>query len=309
MTPGAFGLLIGLSALFAAPVLAERMRRPLDKRLRGMAPGRFADLAAGFTHFAWHGPEEGPPMVLVHGLTTPSYVWDGLLPHLIGLGFRCLTYDLHGRGFSARPPGAQTRAFFLRQLDGLLAHERITGPVVLVGYSMGACIVTAFAAAHPGRVARLVLLAPAGLGHDLGRAAAFTTRVPVLGDWLMLGPGGWLMRRSLARQVGLPTSVPGIAARQMAETRRRGFLPAVLSSQRGMLAEDMGPDHRRVAAAGVPVLAVWGRDDTVIPLSAMERLAAANPAARQVVVDGAGHGLPHTHPGEVAAALRVALEG
>ena len=244
-------------------------------------------------------------MVLVHGLTTPSYVWDGLLPHLTGLGFRCLTYDLHGRGFSARPPGNQTRAFFLRQLDELLAHECIEGPVTLVGYSMGASIVTAFAADHPDRVARLVLLAPAGLGHDLGRAAAFATHVPVLGDWLMLGPGGWMMRRSLAAQAGVPTSVPGIATRQMDETRRRGFLPAVLSSQRHMLAEDREADHRAVAAAGVPVLAVWGRIDTVIPLAAMDRLAAVNPAARQVVVEGAGHGLPHTHPGEVAGAMRA----
>jgi pimeloyl-ACP methyl ester carboxylesterase len=101
----------------------------------------------------------------------------------------------------------------------------------------------------------------------------------------------------------VPTSVPGIATRQMDETRRRGFLPAVLSSQRHMLAEDREADHRAVAAAGVPVLAVWGRVDTVIPLAAMDRLHAANPDARQVVVEGAGHGLPHTHPGEVAGAI------
>jgi pimeloyl-ACP methyl ester carboxylesterase len=70
-----------------------------------------------------------------------------------------------------------------------------------------------------------------------------------------------------------------------------------------MLAADQGELHRRIAAAGLPVAAVWGEADTVIPLSAKERLAALNPAARQVVVPGATHGLPHTHPEAVAALM------
>ncbi|MCX7646332.1 MAG: alpha/beta hydrolase [Rhodobacteraceae bacterium] len=292
--------LAAAAGLVALPFAAETLRRPAHRR-RGAAPGRFADLPSGWTHYRWWGAAEGPVAVLIHGLTTPSFVWEGLAPLLAAKGWRCLAYDLHGRGFSAAVPGRQDADFFLRQLRGLLDHQGLGGPVTLVGYSMGGAIATAFAARHPDRVARLVLVAPAGLGHRLSRLERLVERTPLLGDWLMLVFGGINLRANLRRLLGARSSVPDIAARQIAETRARGFLPAVLSSQRHMLAADQSGPHRRIAAAGLPVAAVWGDADAVIPLEAKERLAALNPAARQVVVAGATHGLPHTHPEAVAA--------
>ncbi|MND03033.1 Alpha/beta hydrolase family protein [compost metagenome] len=53
----------------------------------------------------------------------------------------------------------------------------------------------------------------------------------------------------------------------------------------------------------MPVLAVWGAEDRVIPLAALGELTRINRDTRQVTVAGAGHGLPHTHPREVAAAM------
>lgn len=305
-----------VGALAAAPFVAEALRRPALAR-RDEAPGRFADLPGGLTHFRWweprdapgdapgDGPGDAPVAVMIHGLTTPAFVWEGVAPRLTARGWRCLSYDLYGRGFSAAPRGRQDAAFFLRQLSALLDHEGLRGPVVLVGYSMGGAIAAAFAARHPDRVLRLVLVAPAGLGHCLSPLERFVERTPLLGDWLMLGFGGANLRRALGRVVGRvvggPSSVPDIAARQRAETRMRGFLPAVLSSQRHMLAEDRSPDLAAVAAAGLPVAAVWGDADPVIPLAAKDRLAALVPQARQAVVAGATHGLPHTHPDAVAA--------
>jgi|APFEC2959095136_1045048.scaffolds.fasta_scaffold00103_46 pimeloyl-ACP methyl ester carboxylesterase len=294
--------LAAAAALAALPFAAEALRIPADRR-RGAAPGRFADLPSGWTHFRWSGPDEGPVAVLIHGLTTPSFVWEGLTPLLAAKGWRCLSYDLYGRGFSAAVPGRQDADFFLRQLGELLDHQGLRGPVTLVGYSMGGAIAAAFAARHPGRVERLVLVAPAGLGHRLSRLERLVERTPLLGDWLMLVFGGMNLRANLRRLLGARSSVPDIARRQIAETRARGFLPAVLSSQRHMLAADQSDLHRRIAAAGLPVAAVWGDADAVIPLSAKDRLAALNPAARQVVVAGATHGLPHTHPEAVAALL------
>ena len=302
----ALTLALVLAALAAAPFAAEALRTPAHRRRAG-APGRFANLPSGWTHFRWWGEREGTAdgrvAVLIHGLTTPSFVWEGLAPMLVARGWRCLAYDLYGRGHSQAVPGRQDAAFFLRQLEELLDHEALTGPVVIVGYSMGGAIATAFAARHPGRVARLVLVAPAGLGHRLSPLERLGERTPILGDWLMRVFGGINLRRHLGRLTGARSTVPDIARRQIAETRARGFLPAVLSSQRHMLAGDQEGLHRALAAAGVSVAAVWGDADTVIPLAARDRLAALNPAARQVVVAGATHGLPHTHPEAVAELL------
>jgi pimeloyl-ACP methyl ester carboxylesterase len=295
------GLLL-LAAVAAVPFAAEALRPPSYRR-RAEAPGRLANLPSGWTHFRWWGPSDGRVAVLIHGLTTPSFVWEGLAPLLAARGWRCLAYDLYGRGHSQAVPGRQDADFFLGQLDELLEHEALGGPVTLVGYSMGGAIAAAFAARNPGRVARLVLVAPAGLGHRLSLLERLVERTPVFGDWLMLSFGGMNLRRALGRLMGARSTVPDIAARQIAETKARGFLPAVLSSQRNILAADQSAQHRALAAAGVPVAAVWGGADAVIPLSARDRLAVLNPAAHQTVVADATHGLPHTHPETVAALL------
>lgn len=291
-----------LAALIAAPFAAEALRQPTHRR-RTEAPGRFANLPMGWTHFRWWGPGEGPVAVLIHGLTTPSFVWEALAADLAGKGWRVLAYDLFGRGYSEAVPGAQDHAFFLRQLGELLDHEALDGRLTFVGYSMGGAIATAFAARHPDRVQSLVLVAPAGLGHDLGLTERFVQHVPLLGDWLMRLFGGRHFRTELRALAGSRTEVPGLHERQMEETRVRGFLPAVLSSQRHMLSEDRGEDHRAVASAGIPVTAIWAGADVIIPIAAKDRLAALNPSARQVVIEGATHGLPHTHPQAVAAEL------
>ena len=115
--------------------------------------------------------------------------------------------------------------------------------------------------------------------------------------------GGWALRRDLGRDPHIATLIPDLAARQMAETRIRGFLPALLSSRRHCLSADASGTHREIRLAGTPVLAIWGADDRVIPLTAMGRLAACNPEAHHVQIAGAGHGFPQTHPREVAEAL------
>jgi pimeloyl-ACP methyl ester carboxylesterase len=300
------GLLLAL--ILAAPFLAEALRRPAHTR-RAEAPGRFADLPSGWTHFRWTGPEDGPVAILIHGLTTPSFVWDGLTPLLSATGWRCLSYDLYGRGYSEAAPGRQDSAFFLRQLEDLLDHEGLRAPVTLVGYSMGGAIAAAFAARHPARVAGLVLVAPAGLGHQLRPLELFVQQTPLLGDWLMRLFGGRSLRTGLRALAGSPSTVPGIFERQIRETFARGFLPAVLSSQRHMLGEDRSEDLSTVAQVGLPMAAIWGDADAVIPISAKDRLEALVPGARQEVVAGATHGLPHTHPERVAALLKVGRPG
>lgn len=293
--------LISLIAILALPFIAEALRRPPR---RDDAPGRFADLPQGATHYRWSGPGKGPVAVCVHGLSTPSYVFAATERSLSGLGYRVLTYDLYGRGFSARPRGPQTSAFFIRQLRALLSDQGVKAPVILVGYSMGGAIATAFAASEPTRVSHLVLIAPSGLlpVYDDWRGRFWT--LPAIGDWATGVFGGMALRRELVEHRTNGTVIPDLEDRQAAETRRRGYLPALLSSRRHMLREPRDSDHRTLGRAGLPVLAIWGTDDPVIPLKAMSRLAELNPDAHHAQVPGAGHVLLQTHPANVTAALK-----
>ena len=300
-------VLVILGAIAIWPFAREAMRQPMDDAARQDAPSDFAELSQGITHFRWIGPVRGPVAVCVHGLTTPSMVWDAVAKGLALMGFRVLVYDLYGRGYSDRAPGLQDQDFFIRQLEDLLASQGITEDVTLLGYSMGGAIVSAFAARHPERVLRVILLAPAGMGHDLGKLARFTRDTPILGDWLMLlrYPGAH-MKGTEAERV-LPSEVEGIVDYQQAELSKRGFVPAVLSSLRGILPRPLEKEHRAISREGIPVLAIWGRNDAVIPIRAMGQLTQWNRVARHEVIEGAGHGLTYTHAAAVLRAIEAGI--
>ena len=299
--------MIGLVAVFllaALPFAVEWSRVPVRRRRAGRVPGEIVALPGGATHVIRDGPDDGsddgPVAVLVHGLTTPSCVWAGIAPLLVQAGYRVIRYDLFGRGLSDRPFGRQDTGFFLAQLDALLRREKVAAPYVLVGYSMGGAIAAAKAAEAPGDVAALVLIAPTGLADAV---MPRILRVPVLGDWMMWVFGGPLLRRRMRSDPGEASVIPDLPRREAAETRTRGYLRSVLSSIRRAVSRDMSREHRAVARAGVPVLAIWAGRDRSVPLSSAGRLAELNGEARHHQIDDAGHGLPHTRPGEVAAAI------
>lgn len=293
-------LLVGLAL---APILAELLRTPMTPAKMALAPGEIAHLPMGATHFRWSGAQDGPVIVCIHGLSTPSYVFAATERSLAALGFRVLCYDLYGRGFSARVRGNQHAAFFTRQLRSLLKHQDVVGQISLLGFSMGGQIAAAFAAEEDERVDAVILVAPSGLkiADTTGQSTVWTA--PFIGGWMTRIFGGIALRRELIEHRSIATVIPDLEDRQASETRMRGFLPAVLSSRRHLLSRSAQQDHKRIRQDETPVLAIWGTDDPVIPLSAMGQLALANPDAQHVQIAGAGHNLLQTHPTEVARAL------
>ena len=298
-------VIVILVGLVAIPLTVEAMRTAMTEERREKGPGKLALLSQGTTHYTWLGPERGPIAVCIHGLTTPSFVWRGLARGLALMGFRVLVYDLYGRGYSETVMGRQDAAFFLTQFDDLLTHENVTEPVTLLGYSMGGAIAAHVTAAQPERVNQLILLAPAGMQELVTGHLKWARDLPVIGDWLFLAVYPFMLRKGIAAEAGQPSSVENITELQRAETDRRGYFPSVLSSLRGVLRHTAEAEHAAIAAAGVPVLAVWGETDEIIPLSSSDVLADWNPEAQQVVIPGAGHGLTYSHTDAVLEAIRA----
>lgn len=282
------------------PMIARAKRLPMDDKARADAPGQFADLSFGKTHYQWHGSNTGDIVVLVHGLSAPSFVFAALIPFLTSAGFRVLTYDLYGRGWSDRPRDRQSGAFFARQLTELLDHQNVRRPVTLLGYSMGGAIVASFAVLHPDRVRNLILLASAGFAHQTGGMVGFIRHTPLLGDWLMAVLGGARLRVWAKREVSRNQHIPDIADRMAQETRYRGYTRSILSSLRNLLARPFDGLHQALAAKAIPTLAIWGGMDETIPIASADRLTAANPAVKTVILDRADHALAYTMPRQVA---------
>ena len=101
----------------------------------------------------------GPPLYMVHGIGSRRETWDGLLPELED-HFTCVRYDLRGHGASPIPPVPYTLDDLVDDLEALrqrLGHHRIH----VIGHSLGGQIGPAYALAHPGHTASVVLLSTA----------------------------------------------------------------------------------------------------------------------------------------------------
>ncbi len=298
--------IIGLCAaallLALARLILNPERQALDDRARWTAPGRFAALSDGFTHYQLTGPAEGPPIVLIHGFSVPSFIWDGTFEALGEAGFRVLRYDLYGRGFSDRPKTAYGMALYIRQLSGLLDAAGVQGKVGLVGLSMGGGIAAAFAAAYPGRISRIVLMDPAP-----SSAPPLTARIlglPLLGDYLVGTLGRFILPAGQSSDFFDPSAMPaGYLERYRVQMRYRGFSRAIASSVRHIFDAGYMERYAALEKTGLPILLVWGRQDRTAPFADSQRLLGLMPGAVFLPVDRAAH-LPHIErPDEVIPAL------
>jgi pimeloyl-ACP methyl ester carboxylesterase len=104
----------------------------------------------------WPGPTKGPAVVCIHGLTANHTCWASVAD-VLSPAHRLIAYDLRGRGESDKPERGYSLALHGEDLLGLLDHFGLRR-AVLVGHSLGAHIAVRFAASHPERVAKLVLV-------------------------------------------------------------------------------------------------------------------------------------------------------
>ncbi len=132
------------AALFcAAPLAAHAAALPPD-------PPRAESFDVGMLHVDRYG--SGDPIVLVPGLASGAWTWNGLIPHLAA---KHSVYAVTIAGFAGRPAsGAATFAAFENDLTTLLDQRHIKP--VLVGHSIGGTLAIDYAETHPDRVRAVV---------------------------------------------------------------------------------------------------------------------------------------------------------
>ena len=100
-------------------------------------------------------------MVFVHGFGGNATQWRNQLKQFSD-DSRVVALDLRGHGLSDKPHGQYTIAEHLADIDAALRVLEVQEKFVLLGHSFGGAIVAEYAAAHPERVEKLVLIATAG---------------------------------------------------------------------------------------------------------------------------------------------------
>jgi pyruvate dehydrogenase E2 component (dihydrolipoamide acetyltransferase) len=242
------------------------------------------------------GSGDGVPVLLLHGFGADLNSWMFNQPAWCE-GRRTLALELPGHGLSSKDVGAADVAHFTDVIEAALAELEVERAHV-VGHSMGGALAVSLAARRPEAVATLSLLAPAGLGPEINayfidafvRAARRREAVEAL-QLLVHDPS--LINRAMVEDFLRYKRLDGVA--QALETIARAWFP------QGRQAVSLAAVLPTLA---MPVQAIWGRDDRIIPVAHAEAVA---PPARVYVLDGAGH-LPHMEKaGEVNRLIRTMI--
>ncbi|MFM7087363.1 MAG: alpha/beta fold hydrolase [Cyanobium sp.] len=237
---------------------------------------------------------QGPPLLLLHGFDSSHQEFRRLAP-LLAADHRLYIPDLYGFGFCPRPQqGDYSPAGVLRHLEALLqaiAAREGDRPLGLIGASMGGSVAVELARRCPARIARLLLLAPAGL---TGRPMPLPPLLDGLGVRFLALPG---VRRGLCRSA-------------FADPDRSVGAPELEIASLHLATPGWADSLRRFARSGgfagcgeplpsQPLQVLWGENDRILR-PPQKRAALALLGSRLQEVPACGH-LPHIDQPQLVA--------
>jgi pimeloyl-ACP methyl ester carboxylesterase len=233
----------------------------------------------------------GEPVLLLHGLgaTKASFLptIDALAP-----SHRAIAVDLPGFGDSDKPLFQPYDApFFARAMSALLDALELESAHV-VGNSMGGRVALELGLSHPGRVGRLVLLAPSMAWLKPRPWAPYLRLIPTQLGIFQLTPRPLV--EMIVKQV-VPGSDQEWTAAGIDEFMRSYLTPhgraAFYAAARNIyLEEPRGPDGlwTRLGSLHPEALFVWGRKDNLVPIGFARHVREELPAAHHLELD-CGH--------------------
>ena len=262
---------------------------------------------------AYTAAGEGPVLLLVHGMAGTCESWREVIEPL-ARDHTVIASDMPGHGASEPGSGDYSigaLAAGLRDLLLALGHDRAT----IVGHSLGGGVAMQFAYQYPEMVERLALVSSGGLGPEVSpvlRAAALPGADLFIGATASVGSQvGSLVGRGLGLLGLRPDPDVAEVARSYAslsDSDRRAAFLATVHAVIGTGGQRIDAADRLYLAEAVPVLIVWGADDSIIPVSHGEAAYEAIPGSRLEIFEGVGHVPQLEAPGRFITALERFLE-
>lgn len=269
-------------------------------------------------HYAEAGPEDGPPVILLHGFPEFWAGWRHQIGALATAGFRVIAPDQRGYNLSEKPKGVAAYDLdrLVEDVVGLADHFGVIR-MKLVGHDWGASVAWWLATTRADRLDRVAVLnAPhpaiwrKAMREDVEQKKKSwyvqMFRLPFLPEALMRSRG-W---RGLSDGL-VASSRPGAFSEgDFADYRfawsQPGALTAMVNWYRALLKKPM---PERLPPIKAPVLVIWGLDDKFGAVSGAEASLALCANGSKLFIEGATHWVQHEEAEQVNAALIGFLQG
>jgi pimeloyl-ACP methyl ester carboxylesterase len=270
-------------------------------------------LTMGNVHYENVGPDDGRPVVLIHGYAMGGSLWRPLTERLAAGGFRCIapTWPLGAHTEPMNEDGELTIEA-IAAMVGEFLDEMGLEEVVLVGNDTGGAIAQVVATSTPARIGALVLTSCDAFEHF---------PPPILKPFIAaarFAPTFQAALQPLRTRLGRQRAYGALAHADIDGLVTEWLRPAVTNSR-------VRNDLRRLTAslnqettvrAGAllprfakPALVAWSQDDAFFPLEDGRRLAATLPAARLEVIPEARTFSMIDQPDELAGLIADFADG
>jgi pimeloyl-ACP methyl ester carboxylesterase len=284
-----YALFIG-AAVFIALLLwlwqPDLPRTELETRY-AHGEAEFMRVAGMRLHVRVSGPGNAPVLIMLHGFGDSLQTWEPWANLLNA--YRIVRFDLPGFALSGPDPtgdysDARSQQVLLALMDALHIEQ-----AVLIGHSMGGRIAWRFAASHPERVSKLVLISPDGFASpdfEYGKPS----KVPAVMQLMRFALPRSMVRKNLAIGYANPSLISDqLADRYYDLMLAPGVRDAMLKRMQQTILAYPPP---LLASIRVPVLLLWGEQDGMIPFANSADYVKALPHCTLVALPGLGH-LPH----------------
>lgn len=271
-----------------------------------MATTTVQTVEAGGLTLAYRELGSGPPVLLLHGWPTSSFLWRGVMPPIARQN-RVIALDLPGFGASDKPDADYGFDFFERAIDGFLAALEID-QVGLAVHDLGGPVGLHWALHRPERVTKLALLNTLVYPEFSEAVLQFlrACRTPESREFLT-SPAGLeaAMRLGVADDRNVTEEVlAGVREPFQTDASRRALADAGI----GLDPEGFVEIARLLPSLRIPVRVVYGEQDPILPdiADTVARVKRDLPQTEVTALPGCGHFLQEEAPeaiGELLAAF------
>jgi len=266
---------------------------------------RFVEIDGVRLHYRDEG--EGPVVILLHANYSSLFMWEPWVSALKD-GYRVIRVDLPAHGLTGPEPQGNYTLDRIQYLIESFIDSRGLDRVTLAGTSIGGTVAMRYAADHPERVERLVLISPGSLEKRV-RGRTKGADIPTVANVIAYVAPPAFTRFMLENDYGDPAKVSdAVVDEWYSMWRREGNRLAMIELLRQYVS---GGVEEKIRSVKVPVLLIWGERNKRVPLSlAYETrdLLKKSPEVRLEVLPGIGHMLVQEAPLESAAVMRRYLD-